>query len=145
MTASPFAAPATTSGIDWKTVNGALLYIEPLGSEKVTSSYGESDVVRSNIVVLDGPSAGDRYDDCLVFPKVLANQLRPKIGEKVLGRLGQGQAKSGQSAPWLLAEATASDIEIGRAYLDAQSRSQFQAPAAQQQAPAASSGGAPPF
>ncbi|MDQ0735308.1 hypothetical protein [Arthrobacter agilis] len=144
MTASPFAAPATTSGIDWKTVNGALLYIEPLNSEKVTSNYGESDVVRSNIVVLDGPSAGDRYDDCLVFPKVLANQLRPKIGEKVLGRLGQGQAKLGQSAPWLLAEATAADIEVGVAYINQQASGQLQPPAPQQ-APATNTGGQPPF
>jgi hypothetical protein len=133
MTTNPFAAPATTSGIDWKDLNGLLLYIEPKGSEKINTSFGESDVVRCDLVVLDGPNAGQRYDDALVFPKVFANQLRPKIGEKVLGRLGQGQAKSGQSAPWLLNEATPADVQIGINYL------------AQSAKPAATSAAQPPF
>ena len=50
-------------------------------------------------------------------PKVLAVQLRPRIGQKVLGRLGQGQAKPGQDAPWVLAEATESDVDVALAFL----------------------------
>jgi hypothetical protein len=39
------------------------------------------------------------------------------IGQKVLGRLGQGQGKPGQSAPWLLNEATAEDITKAEAWV----------------------------
>ncbi|KQP24315.1 hypothetical protein [Aeromicrobium sp. Leaf272] len=41
---------------------------------------------------------------------MLQSQLRGSVGQKVLGRLGQGNAKPGQSAPWLLNEATADDV-----------------------------------
>lgn len=131
MTESPFAAPATTSGIEWKSLLGRLLLIEPSGSETVNTVHGPNEAVRGDVIVLDGPEPGTRYDDTLVFPKVLAGQLRPKIGQKVLGRLGQGQAKSGQSAPWILAEATAEDVQVGTAYLSGT----LKAPAAQQAAP----------
>jgi hypothetical protein len=52
-----------------------------------------------------------------VFPKVLASQLRSSVGGKVIGRLGQGIAKPGQSAPWTLNAATDADKETGRKYL----------------------------
>jgi len=35
----------------------------------------------------------------------------------VLGRLGQGQGKPGQSAPWLLQEASADDIAKAEAWV----------------------------
>jgi cytosine/adenosine deaminase-related metal-dependent hydrolase len=57
---------------------------------------------RCDIAVLDGDCKGDVYADTLIFPRVLIGQLRPNIGKKVLGRLGQGTAKPGQSAPWTL-------------------------------------------
>jgi hypothetical protein len=92
--------------------------IEPLSEETgIPTVHGEAKAIRANVVVLDGPNAGERHDDTLVFPKVLSSQLRPKIGEKVLGRLGQGQKKPGQSAPWILNEATEADVQIGVAYL----------------------------
>lgn len=135
MTENPFAAPATTTGIDWKTLNGRLLLIEPLREETISTSFGESNAVYANVVVLDGPDAPERHDETIIFPKVLANQVRPKLGQKVLGRLGQGQAKSGQSAPWLLQEATAADIQVGTAYLSGT----LKAPAA------SAAAGQPPF
>ena len=57
--------------------------------------------------------------DTLVFPKLLQSQLRSQIGKKVLGRLGQGSAKPGQSAPWLLNEASADDIAKAEAWVRA--------------------------
>jgi hypothetical protein len=118
MTANPFSAPATSSGISWADLDGLLLMIEPLSEETgIPTVHGEAKAIRANVVVLDGPNAGERHDDTLVFPKVLSSQLRPKIGEKVLGRLGQGQKKPGQSAPWILNEATEADVQIGVAYL----------------------------
>jgi len=43
----------------------------------------------------------------------------------VLGRLGQGEAKKGQSAPWMLSEATEADKVIGRNYIAKNSEAPF--------------------
>ena len=118
MTASPFATPATAVGIKWADINGALVLIDVHSVETgIQTTFGESDAVRADVAVLDGEQAGETYPDCLIFPKALQGQLRSRIGAKVLGRVTQGQAKSGQSAPWLLAEATEDDIKVGTAYL----------------------------
>lgn len=114
----PFAAPATSTGIDYKEINGALLLIDVVGVEKdVPTSLGTKDAVRADVVVIDGDQAGESFEDALIFPKVLQSQLRSRAGQKVLGRLGQGVAKPGQSAPWLLAEATETDKATARAHL----------------------------
>ena len=57
-------------------------------------------------------------DGVLVFPRVLQSQLKPKVGQMVLGRLGQGTAKPGQSAPWMLTEPTDADRTVGLAHLN---------------------------
>lgn len=118
-----FAAPSAPSGgIDFKDYNGALLLIDVLGVEDhvptVHTKPGEkSPAVRANVVVLDGPQAGTKYDDTLIFPKILQSQTKTHVGEKVLGRLGQGTAKPGQSAPWQLAEASAEDVAKAQAWV----------------------------
>ena len=119
MTASPFASPAPSSGgVVWADLKGALVLVEVLAVEDgIQTTFGETSAVRANVAVLDGPSKGDDHPDTLVFPKVLQSQLRSRVGQKVLGRVGQGNAKSGQSAPWVLEEATQADIAIGTAYL----------------------------
>lgn len=114
----PFATPGSSAGVDYKELNGRLLLIEPLTLETgVKTSLGDKDAVRANIVVLDGPDAGTEHNDTLVFPRVLIGQLRSRIGQKVLGRLGQGTAKPGQNAPWMLSEATDADRKIGVEWL----------------------------
>jgi len=117
----PFASPATSTGVDWKEVNGALILINVLGvDEAVQTVHGVTDAVRANITVLDGDLKGETFDDTLVFPRVLKSQLKSKVGQLVLGRLGQGTAKPGQSAPWQLVEATDADKSVANAYLKAQ-------------------------
>lgn len=130
---NPFAAPAASAGITWADLDGLLLLIEPLSEETgIPTVHGEAKAVRANVVVLDGPNAGERHDDTLIFPKILQSQVRPKIGEKVLGRLGQGNKKPGQSAPWILQEATPADVQIGVNWLAQTSRpATQQAPAGQ--------------
>lgn len=109
---SMFATPsAPGGGITWADHKGALLLVEPLSIETgIQTVHGPSDAVKVNIHVIDGTGAGQSFEDTLVFPKLLQSQLRGQIGSKVLGRLGQGAAKPGQSAPWLLQEASAEDI-----------------------------------
>lgn len=116
----PFEAPATAVGIDYKELNGALLLFSVTSVETgVVTSLGEKDAVRCNVAVLDGPQAGQTYDDTLIFPRVLIGQLRSRVGGMVLGRLGQGAAKPGQNPPWKLAEPTDDDKAKGRAHLAA--------------------------
>lgn len=132
----PFASPGSTSGVDYKELNGRLLLIQPRALEDgIHTSLGTKEAIRADIVVLDGPTAGTEHTDTLVFPRVLIGQLRSRIGQKVLGRLGQGAAKPGQSAPWILQEATDADKQVGLAWLSKNTLA----------APAAASGATPPF
>ena len=111
---------APTGGITWADHSGALLLIEPLSVETgIQTSFGAADAVRANVTIIEGPGAGESFPDTLVFPKLLQSQLRSQVGKKVLGRLGQGSAKPGQSAPWLLNEASADDIAKAEAWVRA--------------------------
>lgn len=125
----PFKAPSSAAGIEWKTLKGALLLVKVHGIEaEINTVHGASSAVRADVIVLDdkGESdAGTSFADTLVFPKVLQSQIKGSVGGMVLGRLGQGEAKKGQSAPWMLSEATEADKNIGREYLAAQSEAPF--------------------
>lgn len=136
MTQDPFAKPASAVGIKWADLQGALLILDVKSVEEgIMTTFGESDAVRADVHVVDGAQAGTTYPDALVFPKGLASQLRPNVGQKVLGRLGQGQAKPGQSPPWLLAEATDADKQAGMAFLNRNTFTQPQPAQAQAQPP----------
>jgi hypothetical protein len=113
-----FSAPATATGLDLKALLGALLLIHVHDIEQgINTSFGSTDAVRADVTALDGPQAGETFDDTLIFPRVLQSQLKSKIGERVLGRLGQGQAKPGQSAPWVLNAATQADADLATKWL----------------------------
>lgn len=119
MSNSPFAAPAQASGIQWEDCLGRLLLIEPKELEKeINTVHGVKDAVRADVTVIDAEGAPEVYADALIFPGVLISQTRSLLGEKVLGRLGQGQAKPGQKPPWRLDDATDADVSIGMKYLD---------------------------
>ena len=116
------APPAPTSGdkIDLKAVNGALLHITVHSVKKdITTDFGTTDAVACDIAILDGAKKGERLEDCLIFPKVLQSQLAQSVGAAdpvVVGRLGQGLAKPGKSAPWLLNAPTAEDMAVAAKY-----------------------------
>lgn len=137
-----FDTPAPPgSGIDWKSLFGALLIIDVHGTKSgIQTVHGPSDAVQATVTVVDGPTAGAVHTDTLVFPRVLQGQLGSKIGKRVLGRLTQGVAKPGQSAPWMLdGEATEGDMAAAGAVLAQLAGAGLQqaAPAVQQQAPQA--------
>jgi len=121
MSNDPFGAPASATGIDWKDLKGALVLVKPFENvADIKTVHGPSNAVRADVIVLDGKGSVDAetvYSDTLIFPKVLQSQVKGSIGGMVLGRLGQGTAKPGQSAPWMLSEAVPADKEIGLAYL----------------------------
>jgi hypothetical protein len=113
-----FDPPGSASKIVWKDYLGSLLLIEVQKiEEKVPTRYGDTDAVRAAIHVLAGPNEGDGLMDALVFPRVLQSQLRGKVGGRVLGRLGQGAAKTGQDAPWKLDDPTEADKQTARAWI----------------------------
>lgn len=113
-----FAAPSSASGITWAGLKGSLLLFKVHGIENgIKTVHGEAQAARADVIVLDGADADTVYTDTLVFPKVLISQVKPSVGSMVLGRLGQGKAKPGQSAPWTLAEATEADKVLAREYL----------------------------
>jgi len=117
---SEFVSAAPPSGgITWADHKGALLIIEPTGFEEgISTTFGLADAVKADVYVLTGPDTAEEFPSALVFPKLLASQLKNQIGNKVVGRLGQGAAKPGQSAPWLLEEATPEDIEKAKAFIE---------------------------
>lgn len=145
MTTNPFATPAApSSGIKWADYEGRLLVIEPLSDEKgIQTSFGDADAVKANIYVID--QSPEEFPDSLVFPKILASQLRPRLGQKVIGRLGRGVAKPGQSAPWTLSDATQEDVNAGMAWLASRQNTEFAQPATQQAPAQQAAAGAPPF
>ncbi|MGA0894618.1 MAG: hypothetical protein ACO3S5_08325 [Ilumatobacteraceae bacterium] len=96
---------------------GVLLRIEVVEAVAVMeTSFGPASPVRVNVVALDGDKKGQAWPDSLLFPRVLVSQLKPSVGQVVLGRLGKGSAKPGKSAPWLLEAPTADDIAVAQRY-----------------------------
>lgn len=92
---------------DAEELHGSLLVIWPTEVETdVPTVHGDADAVRANILVVDGEKAGEYIEEALIFPRILVSSLRGKVGRQVLGRLGQGEAKRGQSAPWILEKFT---------------------------------------
>lgn len=168
MTSNPFDEPASGDMFgkeDRHAHLGALLMFEPSEFAQhvptVNTKAGEqSPAVRCTITALEGPEPGRVWTDALLWNVTLVNQLKPKIGKMVLGRLGQGVAKPGQDAPWQILTATEADVAKGVAYLSYRQTQQiavaapvqqqapppaapqWQAPAQQQQGPPAA---APPW
>jgi hypothetical protein len=119
MSNDPFSDPGKGGDrLDLNSVNGALLLFDVISVEHgIETTFGPSDAVKCDVACLDGDHKGETWDGTLIFPRVLQGQLSGKVGGKVLGRLGQGVAKPGQSPPWTLADPTDADRDTGRAYL----------------------------
>jgi hypothetical protein len=124
-----FAAPAAGGGSDVRPADleGHLLIVEPLEYvASIPTSMGDKDAVRVTIHDITDTAT---FEDVLWFPKVLVGSLKGRIGQKVLAVLGKGTAKPGQSAPWILVDATtdADCVKAATAYLDSLVSSQFAA------------------
>lgn len=120
----PFADPAGPgSGEKITDYAGHLLLVTPTEYvENMSTSIGETDVVRADVVVLDGDNPGHSIPDMLVFQTALKRDLTRVLqgpGKMMLGRLGQGEAKKGKSAPWIFIPGTEEDKTLARQYLTA--------------------------
>lgn len=114
-----FASPATQSeSIKVADLNGHLLIVTPKEyREGITTVHGVADAIEVDLIDLDDNS---EHTDVLFFNIALKSALKPNIGKLVLGRIGQGVAAPGKSAPWVLNAVTVqADIDRASAYLAA--------------------------
>ena len=132
-----FSAPSTGgSGASVDDFDGHLVVVEPQEYvAAIQTSFGEKDAVRCTVHDI---TAGTTSEDVLFFPRVLIGAFKSKVGEKVLGVIGRGQAKPGQAAPWIITDASSNEqaVAAATAYLTGQVAASITAPAAP--APAAS-------
>jgi len=111
---------APSSGVKITDLEGRLLLVFPTEHrEAIQTSFGPADAVIADVVVLDGPDSPKKEYGVMLFQKKLQGQTRPKVGtgRAVLGRLGKGIAKAGQSAPWQLKDPTPAEADTARRYL----------------------------
>jgi hypothetical protein len=116
----PFNDPGTGGDkLPLDELNGSLLLITVHEVVKdIPTSFGDTDAIRADVAALDGPLKASEYADTLIFPRVLQSQLRGSVGSMVIGRLGQGVKKPGQSPPWTLSAATDAEKATGERYLE---------------------------
>ena len=73
---------------------------------------GPADAISCDLINLE---TGEEHSDVLFFNIALRSALRPLIGQKVLGRIKQGIAKPGKTAPWILEDASQDPIALAKA------------------------------
>jgi hypothetical protein len=126
-----FTAPSTGgNALKPADIEGHLLVVEPHEyRQNVPTSMGESDAVQ---VTVHDITNGSTHEDVLWFSRVLVGSLKNRIGHRILGVMGKGEAKSGQSAPWILLDASAEPKAVKAAtdYLVAQVSDSLTQPAA---------------
>ena len=127
-----FSSPSNTNeGVKVADLANHLLIITPVEYKTgIQTVHGLAEAVEVNVVDLD---TNAQHDSLLWFNVGLRNSLKSKVGQKVLARIGQGTAKPGKSAPWILVDATgdASAVAKANSYLGS-----APAPAAPKPAPA---------
>ena len=116
---SPFASPSSLEGSSVKPADlaGHLLIIKPVEYKTgIVTSLGEAEAIEVDLVDLD---TATEHKSVLFFNVALRNALKSNIGQQVLARIGQGVAKPGKSAPWILINATddADAVAKATAYL----------------------------
>ena len=109
-----FSAPSNnTESVKVADLNGHLLILEPLEYKTgIQTVHGEADAIEVRINDLD---TGFNHESVLFFNVALKNALKSKVGQKVLARIGQGTAKPGKSAPWILLDATGDADAVAKA------------------------------
>lgn len=86
----------------------------------VKTAFGETDAARVQLVVpLDGEHGGEVFTDSLIFGRALVPSLVNAGADIVVGRLAQGEAKKGQSAPTILADPTDEEVEAVQEWIEA--------------------------
>ena len=111
---SNFAAPLSSSaGPKPADLAGQLLIIKPLDYRKdIDTVNGKADAISCDVINLD---KNEEYSDVLFFNIAIRNALKGLIGQQVLCRIGQGVAKPGKTAPWILSDASTDAAAVAKA------------------------------
>ena len=111
---SDFAAPLTASaGPKAADLAGQLLIITPLDYRKdIDTVNGKADAISCDVVNLD---TNEEFADVLFFNIAIRSALKGLLGQKVLCRIQQGQAKPGKTAPWILVDASTDPAAVAKA------------------------------
>lgn len=119
----PFVSGGS-SGVNVTDFEGNLLLIYPTeyltGDDKVSTEYGEKDVVIADLVVLDGSEGVEEHSGVYIFQGTLIGGLKRLVNKKPrLGRLGKGEAsKKGYQKPWVLLDPTDDDKAVARKFIE---------------------------
>ena len=124
-----FDAPSTGGGsIKPAELEGHVLVVEPLEYvASISTSFGDKDAIRVNVHDI---TAKESHEDVLFFGTALIGSMKKDIGKKLLGKMSKGEAKPGQSAPWILVDLTGNEKAVAAAskYMTERSKSQLSAP-----------------
>jgi hypothetical protein len=109
-----FASPDSQSeSVKVADLANHLLIITPTEYKTgIQTVHGIAEAVEVNVYDLD---TNTEYNSLLWFNVALRNALKTKLNQKVLARIGQGPAKPGKSAPWILLDATSDATAIAKA------------------------------
>lgn len=132
-----FTAPVSnTEGVKVADLNGHLLIVTPVEYKTgINTVNGVAEAIEVSVVDLD---TNEEHHSLLWFNVALRNALKPLIGNKVLGRIGQGAAKPGKNAPWVLLDATGDPSAVAKANAYIAGGIKAPAPVASAPAPTAS-------
>lgn len=101
-------------------VGKLLLFIPKSYEAAVPTINGEKDAVKTDVIVFDGKDVTE-FPDTLIFQGFLISALKSKAKAgtgRVLARLGQGEAKKGWNAPYILTEPSAEDKAVAVAWIE---------------------------
>jgi hypothetical protein len=114
-----FQQPSQGDKVNVGDLLGSLVLVWVHGvREGIMTSFGEKEAVACDIHVLDGPKGGEKFINALIFQGGLIGSLRGATGgDPVLGRVGQGVSKPGQSPPYVLNPFTDADAQLATGYL----------------------------
>lgn len=109
-----FAAPSNANeNVKVADLANHLLIIDPVEYKTgISTVHGEAEAIEVNVIDLD---TGKQHSSLLWFNVALRNSLKGKIGQRVLAKIGQGTAKPGKSAPWILIDATSDATALAKA------------------------------
>lgn len=125
-----FDAPSVGNGNSVRPadVEGHVIVCQPIeyvGS--MSTSFGETDAIRLTVHDI---SEKESHDDVLWFSAALVGSLKRDIGKMVLGKMGKGDAKAGQSAPWVIIDLTSNEKAVAAAskYMNERTATSLSAP-----------------
>lgn len=109
-----FAAPSNANEtVKVADLAGHLLIVKPVEYKTgIATVHGDAEAIEVNVIDLD---TNKEHSSLLWFNVALRNALKSKIGQSVLARIGQGAAKPGKSAPWILVDATGDGAAVAKA------------------------------